>query len=36
MTTEKKIARRKPSLLELAIDLGNVNKAYQRMGYSRR
>jgi transposase InsO family protein len=35
MTTEKKIARRKQSLLELASDLGNVSKACQVMGYSR-
>ncbi len=35
MTTEKKIARRKLSLLELAADLGNVSKACRVMGYSR-
>lgn len=35
MTTEKKIARRKLSLLELAGELGNVSKACQVMGYSR-
>lgn len=35
MTTEKKIARRKLSLLELANELGNVSKACQVMGYSR-
>jgi len=27
MTTDKKVARRKLSLLELASDLGNVSKA---------
>jgi transposase InsO family protein len=35
MTTQKKIARRKLSLLELAADLGNVSKACRVMGYSR-
>ena len=35
MTTAKKIARRKLSLLELAHDLGNVSKACRLMGYSR-
>lgn len=35
MTTEKKVARRKLSLLELAQDLGNVSKACKLMGYSR-
>lgn len=35
MTTEKKVARRKLSLLELAADLGNVSKACKMMGYSR-
>jgi len=35
MTTEKKVARRKLSLLELASDLGNVSKACKVMGYSR-
>ena len=35
MTTEKKVARRKLSLLELAQDLGNVSKACRIMGYSR-
>lgn len=35
MTTDKKIARRKLSLLELAQDLGNVSKACKVMGYSR-
>ena len=35
MTTEKKIAGRKLSLLELAADLGNVSKACRVMGYSR-
>jgi transposase InsO family protein len=35
MTTEKKIARRKLSLLELASELSNVSKACKVMGYSR-
>jgi len=35
MTTRKKVARRKLSLLELATDLGNVSKACKIMGYSR-
>jgi len=35
MTTEKKVARRKLSLLELATDLNNVSKACRLMGYSR-
>ncbi len=35
MTTEKKVARRKLSLLELATDLQNVSKACRIMGYSR-
>lgn len=35
MTTEQKIARRKLSLLDLAVDLGNVSKACKVMGYSR-
>jgi transposase InsO family protein/transposase-like protein len=35
MTTEQKVARRKRSLLELAIELGNVSKACRVMGYSR-
>lgn len=35
MTTEKKVARRKLSLLELAADLGDVSKACRVMGYSR-
>ena len=35
MTTEKKIARRKLSMLELASELGNVSKACRIMGYSR-
>jgi hypothetical protein len=35
MTTDKKIARRKLSLLELASDLGNVSKACRMIGYSR-
>jgi hypothetical protein len=33
MTTEKKVARRKVSLLELTQDLGNVSKARRLMGY---
>lgn len=35
MTTEKKIARRKLSLLELAGELSNVSRACKVMGYSR-
>lgn len=35
MTTQKKVARRKLSLLELAQELGNVSKACKVMGYSR-
>lgn len=35
MTTEKKIARRKLSLLELAQELSNVSRACKVMGYSR-
>lgn len=35
MTTGKKVARRKLSLLELATELGNVSKACKIMGYSR-
>ena len=35
MTTNKKIARRKLSLLELASELSNVSKACRIMGYSR-
>ena len=35
MTTSKKIARRKLSLLQLAQELGNVSKACRLMGYSR-
>lgn len=35
MTTEKKVARRKLSLLELAHDLQNVSRACRVMGYSR-
>jgi transposase InsO family protein len=35
MTTDKKIARRKLSLLELASELSNVSKACKLMGYSR-
>lgn len=35
MTTRKKIARRKLSLLQLAQELGNASKACRLMGYSR-
>ncbi len=35
MTTEKKVARRKLTLLELAGQLGNVSKACRIVGYSR-
>ena len=35
MTTEHKIARRKLSLLELAVEMNNVSKACKLMGYSR-
>ena len=35
MTTDKKVARRKLSLLELASELSNVSKACKIMGYSR-
>jgi transposase InsO family protein len=35
MTTRKKVARRKLSLLELATELGNVSRACKVMGYSR-
>ncbi len=35
MTTEEKVARRKPSLLELASELGNVSRACRIIGYSR-
>jgi len=35
MTTEKRIARRKLSLLDLASELGNVSKACKLIGYSR-
>ncbi len=35
MTTQKKIARRKLSLLELAGELSNVSRACKVMGYSR-
>jgi transposase InsO family protein len=35
MTTSKKVARRKLSLLELAGELGNVSRACRVMGYSR-
>jgi transposase InsO family protein len=35
MTTDKRLARRKLTLLELARDLGNVSKACRIAGYSR-
>ncbi len=35
MTTNEKVARRKPSLLELAKELNNVSKACKLIGYSR-
>src|SRR5262249_42173016 len=35
MTTDKKVARRKLSLLELASDLGNVSKTCRVIGYCR-
>jgi len=35
MTTGKKVARRKLSLLDLAAEMGNVSKACKIMGYSR-
>lgn len=35
MTTEKNVARRKLTLLELAGQLGNVSKACRIVGYSR-
>jgi transposase InsO family protein len=35
MTTNKKIARRKLSLLQIAVELENVSKACRIMGYSR-
>jgi hypothetical protein len=35
MTTGNKIARRKPSLLELAQEMNNVSKACKLVGYSR-
>ena len=35
MTTDKKVARRKLSLLELATEMNNVSKACKIMGYSR-
>lgn len=35
MTAEEKVARRKLSLLELAVELDNVSKACRVMGYSR-
>ena len=34
MTTKRKVARRKFSLLELAAEMNNVSKACQIMGYS--
>lgn len=36
MTTERKLTRRKLSLLGLASELGNVSKACRIIGYSRR
>lgn len=35
MTTQKNVARRKLSLLELASDPGNVSKACRLLGYNR-
>ena len=35
MTTDKKAARRKLSMSELATELGNVSKVCNFMGYSR-
>lgn len=35
MTTDRKVARRKLSMLELAAELNNVSKACRIMGYSR-
>ncbi len=35
MTTDKKVARRKLSLLELVHELSNVSKACKITGYSR-
>ncbi len=35
MTTKDKVARRKLSMLELAIEMNNVSKACRIMGYSR-
>ena len=35
MSTDKKVTRRKLSLLELASDLGNVSNACRVIGYSR-
>ena len=35
MTTTKKIARRKLSLLQLAQEMNNISKACRLMGYSR-
>ena len=34
MTTKDKVARRKPSLLQLTSELDNVSKACRIMGYS--
>jgi hypothetical protein len=35
MTTDKRIARQKLSLLQLATDLSNVSRACKALGYSR-
>ena len=35
MTTDKRIARQKLSLLQLANDLSNVSRACKALGYSR-
>ena len=35
MTTDKKVVRRKLSMLELATERGNVSKGCNIMGYSR-
>ena len=35
MTAEEKVARRKLSLPELAVEMNNVSKACRVMGYSR-
>ena len=35
MTTNEKVARRKPSMLELAAELNNVSKACRIMGIRR-